>query len=260
MLLGYVSTPLDASSWYQHHLPNPYDVTDYRLLYGFWFTPPVAYVFFPFTLLPWPAFCALLTALEFTALGYLLGRWAFLGLLVPPIWWEIMAGNVALFMAVAVVVGMRRPGAWAAPLLLKVTPGIGLVWFALRREWHSLGLAMATTAVIAGASLVVAPHLWFEWLSRMIANFGDNGPGYFVVPLALVPRLAIALLVLVWGARTDRQWTVAVAATLGTPVLWFNALALLAAVPCLMPGRPAPWGGRRATRLRRPDAPRGAGA
>lgn len=35
---------------------------------------------------------------------------------------------------------------------------------------------------------------------------------------------------MVWGARTDRRWTVIVAATLALPVLWIAGLAMLIGV------------------------------
>jgi len=33
----------------------------------------------------------------------------------------------------------------------------------------------------------------------------------------------------IWGARTDRQWTVPVAASLALPVLWFAGLSVMVA-------------------------------
>ena len=43
---------------------------------------------------------------------------------------------------------MRHPAAWAFPLLTKVTTGVGVLWFAFRRDWRSLGIAIGATAVI----------------------------------------------------------------------------------------------------------------
>ena len=47
--------------------------------------------------------------------------------------------------------------------------------------------------------------------------------------VALV-RLPLAVVLVVWGARTDRRWTVVVSAMLALPVLWFAAPALLIGV------------------------------
>ena len=63
------------------------------------------------------------------------------GLLFPFTAMEVAGGNVSLLLAVAIVVGFRWPAAWALVLLTKITPGIGLLWFAVRREWRSLAWA-----------------------------------------------------------------------------------------------------------------------
>ena len=43
-------------------------------------------------------------------------------------------------------------------------------------------------------------------------------------------RLPIAVAVVVWGARTDRRWTVPVACMLALPALWYGGLTMLLAV------------------------------
>jgi hypothetical protein len=246
---GLAAGPSDSRSWYDYHLPAPYQVTDYGLGYGLWFTPPIAFALYPLTLLPWPLFAACWAALQFGALGYLLRRWAFLGILFPPVWWELMAGNVALFMAVAIVIGMRRPAAWALVILLKLTPAVGLLWFVIRREWRSVATALGAAGGIAAITFVFAPGLWRDWWSVIGLNAAASGPGYFTIPIPLTIRLLLAVALITWGAPRDRKWTVAVGAALGTPVLWFNALAILAAVPRLVsPAFGAPRPIRRLTR------------
>jgi hypothetical protein len=42
-------------------------------------------------------------------------------------------------------------------------------------------------------------------------------------------RLPVALGIVVWGARSDRRWTVPVAVTLAQPVLWPTSFAICAA-------------------------------
>ena len=66
------------------------------------------------------------------------------------------------------------PALWAFPLLTKVTPGVGLVWFAVRREWRTLAAVLAITAVAVGASVAIAPVAWSEWLSFLL---GERAPG-----------------------------------------------------------------------------------
>ena len=46
-------------------------------------------------------------------------------------------GNIHLLLGAVIVAGFRWPWLWALPLLTKVTPGVGLLWFALRREWRT---------------------------------------------------------------------------------------------------------------------------
>ncbi len=45
-------------------------------------------------------------------------------------------------MAAAIALGFRYPATWAFVLLAKVTPGIGLLWFLVRREWRNLAIAL----------------------------------------------------------------------------------------------------------------------
>ena len=63
---------------------------------------------------------------------------------------------------VAIVLGFRWPFTWAFVLLTKVTPGVGLLWFAVRREWRSLAIALGDgandLAMIERAGLGIAYH------------------------------------------------------------------------------------------------------
>jgi hypothetical protein len=228
--LGLVDAASDAKGWWMLPLPDPYLIHDYNALRGFWFTPPIAAVFYAFTLLPLTVFLAVWTGLQFLALGLMVGRWSALALLVPIIWWEISSGNIALFLGLAVWIGFRYPAAWSFVLLTKITPGIGLLWFVVRGEWRNLGIALGATALIAAVSYVVAPGLWTEWFDRLTSNVGKEGPGFFTIPIPLGARLVLAAIIVIWGARTNRRWTVVVATTFGAPTLWYNALATLAAV------------------------------
>ncbi len=140
--------------------------------------------------------------------------------LALPVSQDVLIGNVHVLLAAAIVLAFRWPGAWAFPLLTKVTPGVGLLWLLVRREWRSFAIALATTAVVAAASFAVAPQLWFDWFA-LLRHDGGSGGQY------LVPRLAIAAIVVIWGARTDRRWTVPLAAMLALPVVWMDSFAML---------------------------------
>jgi hypothetical protein len=43
----------------------------------------------------------------------------------------------------------------------------------------------------------------------------------------------VAIAVVVWGARTNRRWTVPVAGMLALPALWYGSLTMLLAVIAL---------------------------
>jgi hypothetical protein len=198
------------------------------------YSPAFAQVIAPLVAVPWPLFCAAWTALLCVVYWRLVGRLALPLLLFIPIPFEIVSGNVHLLIALAVVLGFRYPAAWALPLLTKVTPGVGLLWFAVRREWRSLALALGATAVVSAGSLALAPDAWREWIALLVRDAGAplDTPGWYA-PIPLLVRLPVAAVVVVWGALTDRRWTVPVAVTLSLPILWLNSLAILAALPAL---------------------------
>ena len=173
------------------------------------------------------------------------GRRALIVLAFPPVIIELYHGNVNLLIAAAVVLGFRHPWTWSLVLLTKPTCGVGLLWFAVRREWRQLGIALAVTGAIVGVTLLVAPAMWSEWVSFLLVNASGTPAGAWV-PVPLWIRLPAAAALVVWGARSDRAWTVPVAATIALPVLWFAGLAILAALvrPLDVPERRGPDGAR----------------
>ena len=227
-------TGQDARCYYQATLADPY-------LHSAW-NDPIAYVYSPaflqlvtpLTQLPWQAFMAVWTALLIAAARFLTGpRLLAAGLLFPFTAMEIAGGNVSLLLAVAIVIGFRWPAAWALVLLTKITPGIGLLWFAVRREWRHLAIALAATAAIVAVSFVMLPQQWRDWVDVIVGNAGKGGT-WASVPVPLWIRLPVAVAVVVWGARTDRAWAVPVAAMLALPALWYGGISmLLAAIPLL---------------------------
>jgi len=136
-------------------------------------------------------------------------------------------------LAAAIALGFRYPAAWAFILLTKVTPGIGLLWFAVRREWRPLGIALGATAGLTAVSLVVDGRLWEMWLNGAILRVAQEGVGQPTLPIPLTLRLPAAALLVAWGGLTDRRWTVPAAAAMALPVPWFSGLAILAALPAL---------------------------
>jgi hypothetical protein len=149
---------------------------------------------------------------------------------------ELAGGNIELLLAVAIVLGFRWPATWAFVLLTKVTPGVGLLWFVVRREWRSLAIVLGATAAIAAVSIVLAPAAWAQWPSVLAGIAGRSGT-WAAVPIPLVVRLPFAVALVVWGARTNRRWTVPVASMLALPALWYGGFSMLLAVLPLLPAR-----------------------
>jgi glycosyl transferase family 87 len=215
------------------------------------YSPAIAQLIAPLTALPWLVFLAILTTANLAALWYLLGPWAFPALLVPVVSIELLMANINLIIAAAIVAGFRRPWTWSLVLLTKVTPGIGLLWFAVRREWRSLAIALAATGCVVAISAVIAPHLWAEWFGWLFKYAGrppltEAEGGWYTQPFAVprAVRFAIAAAIVVFGALTNRPQNVPIAAVIGQPDVWGFTIAL-GAVPLI------DWSGWRARLARR---------
>jgi hypothetical protein len=227
-------TGQDARCYYQATLADPYLHSEWNDPIAYVYSPAFLQLVTPLTQLPWQAFMAVWTALLLAAVRFLTGpRLLAAGLLFPFTAMEVAGGNVSLLLAVAIVIGFRWPWAWSLVLLTKITPGIGLLWFAVRREWLHLAIALGATAAVVAVSFVMLPQQWRDWVDVVFANAGKGGT-WASVPIPLWIRLPIAVAVVVWGARTDRAWTVPVAAMLALPALWYGGISmLLAAIPLL---------------------------
>jgi hypothetical protein len=255
VVVSYVGRSLgyDAFSYWSIDLDDLYGRTMFSnfALGAFRYAPPIAFLFAPLGLLPWWLFLWLWLWLMVAIVVWLGRHWALVLLALPPVALELYHGNVHLLMAAAIALGFRHPWAWSFVVLTKVTPGIGLLWFAVRREWRALAIAVGATALASLAAFVVAPHYWTEWITATLSNIGL--PQHFSIPPPLPVRLPLAALLIIWGARTDRPWTVPLGATLALPIVWVHGLTVaLAAVPFLLLGdraaqQPA-W--RAATRAR----------
>jgi hypothetical protein len=202
---------------------------------AFLYSPAFAQLIWPLTHFPWPVFVALWIVLVSATFAWLLiplgWRWgvpAFC-LCVP----EIAVGNVYAFLAAAAVLGMRWPSLWAFPILTKVTPGLGPLWFAFRREWRQLAWAVGGTLALTVVSLSFAPSAWSNWAAFLWSSSGGGG-------LWLPMRIVAAVTLTIVGARLDKAWLLPVAMLLACPVVaGVSALSILAAMPRLWPKRVA---------------------
>ena len=229
--------PVDAWCYYRVAPGAPYWQADYAFVYS----PAAAQAMIPFQVLSFEVFVGLVRAAELAAAFALAGPLLPLVVLWPPFASEVNAANINLLIVAVAVWGLRWPALWSLVLLTKVTPGIGLVWFAVRREWRNLAITFGVTVAIVVASFAYAPGLWFEW-PRYLASLPPSDG----VPLWA--RILAAAALVAWGARTDRPWTVVVAVALAMPRLHFMTPAMLVGLlyyvrPHLtwrIPPRPAP--------------------
>ncbi len=230
----------DAHVYWSANLAHPY-VSGLAGAAGapgaYLYSPAFRQVLEPLVLLPWPVFHALWMAGLIVLVLWLTGPLAFLVLLNPIMLIELEAGNVRVLLATAIVLGFRYPATWAFVLLTKVTPGVGLLWFLVRREWRSVAIVLLATMAVSGVSFVLAPGLWVEWIQSLVRNASIPASDYsggILGPLML--RGPVAVLIVTWGALTGRRWTVLVAATLALPLLAYINLSLLVAlVPLALP-------------------------
>ena len=178
-------------------------------------------------------------------------RWTPLAIILPPVLGELIIGNVHLLYAAAIVLSFRWPWTWALMLLTKVTPGIGILWFAVRREWRNLAISIGVTGAIVLVSFVYAPYLWFDWVNTLAKS--AQAPPLPIQPNALFPiplliRLPIAAAIVVWGARGDHRWTLPVAVVIASPVIWTAGLSTLIAIFAFWKLSPTAWFASRAAK------------
>ncbi|MDQ1719284.1 MAG: hypothetical protein QOE89_3237 [Pseudonocardiales bacterium] len=199
------------------------------------YSPAFAQAIRPVTYLGWPVFAVMWSALLTVVLAWLL---------LPLRWWaiplwlaglpEIISGNVFVLLAAVAALGLRHKWVWAFAALTKITPCLGPVWFAVRREWRHLGISLVVTGAIAVLSLAVAPHLWAEWIRFLCTQANKSGHtlGAEIWP-PVSYRLPLAILLVAWGAKTNRPWVLPVGMVLASPVIWLGTFTMLAALPRL---------------------------
>jgi hypothetical protein len=225
------TVPCDAYSfWGADSTPYTWETNlEYR------YSPAFLWVIYPFQPLPFEFFLAVWTAAHIAALIWLRAGWF---LIVPGLNDDVLRGNISTFLAMFAVLAIERSAAWWTPALLtKITPAVGLVWHAVRREWRSLARCALVTGAIVGAGVLIAPDLWRAWVTTLLNGDSTYEIGHPLGPLWL--RVGIGAIVVAFGARTSRAWLVPVAMFLAVPGLWAFNWALLAGIPRLIGHRPA---------------------
>jgi len=183
-MFGLTQTGVDAHTYWSSDPLHPYSATAPAAADAYFYSPAFTQILWPIHALPWEWFIAGWTLLLIAAIVWQAGLWTAFVLMLVPVFVDLTVGNIHLLLAAAILLGFRWPWTWSFVLLTKITPGIGLLWFAVRREWRSLGIALAATAIVAGVSFAIAPSLWWEWVDVLHAASGAPSPA-FVVPIAL---------------------------------------------------------------------------
>lgn len=220
------TVPCDAYSyWAVDSTPYTWETNlEYR------YSPAFLWIIRPFQAFPFELFLGVWTGLHVAALIWLRAGWF---LIVPALNEDVLRGNISTFLAVAAVLAIQRSAAWWAPALLtKITPGVGLVWHMVRRQWRDVATCVALTAGIVGIGIIVSPDLWSAWLDSLL-----NAPQTYEVGHPLGPvwlRLLVAAAIIGIAARTSRAWLVPLGLYVAVPGLWWFNLGLFAAVPRLL--------------------------
>src|ERR1035437_10244404 len=199
------------------------------------YSPPLAQITTILHPIGWQVFIVVWTTLLWAALAYMLGRWAWLFVVLGiaalafglpyeagDVLGHALNGNVQLFIAAGLVFALRgNVLGWLPGLLTKVVSGIGLGWYVLRGEWRPLVLSLATAAAAAAFSFIFSPNQWLQWVDWTIKNAGTPSP-IVLEPIPFSVRLPMSLAILIWGARTNRAWVVPIAVGWGTPALYLG--------------------------------------
>ena len=226
---------IDTRAYWQVDLAHPYAHSGIGGISSFLYSPAFAQVLAPFGALPFSVFFGLWTVASLVILGWLIRPWPWIvGILALPIIYELCVGNLNFVVAAAIVLSFRAPPLWALPVLTKITIGVGVLWFPVRREWRSLALALGSIALIVAFSFALAPTAWVDWIAFLTTS-SDRSQ-------ALPARLALAIVLVAFGAVTGRRWLVPIAVWLAQPNIIINSwVILLATIRLRAPIAPAPF-------------------
>ena len=213
--------------------------------YAYWYPPIVAQVLAPVALvLPSLWFTAAWTLLLLGCLLWLADRQVLVALAMvafPPVAVEFWFRNVHLVLAVLLVLGIRRSGSmFSAGAGIKLSPGLGLVWLAIKGRWRATFMAAVVGFVILVVSVALSPGAWADWIG--IATGRGPGDVASFIPLPFWVRALSGLAVAAIGARARQPWDgvlLVIGVTIALPTLWMTALSTLAAVVPLLRRRPS---------------------
>ncbi|HXG26493.1 MAG TPA: glycosyltransferase 87 family protein [Candidatus Binatia bacterium] len=272
ILTQTLGLPVDMRWYWEADPSNLYPHPELLQQNGYNYSPAFELVVGWGRLVPFEVFVAIWRAILCLALLWLAGPAAAFVLFLVPVASEINAGNIQLLLAAAIVLafrggddearrdgrdardgpfGRRRrrwwEGSWwpatsSFVLLTKVTPGVGLLWFALRRQWRALGVAVGVTAVIAAVTFAIWPERWFGWFALMTAGSPPPVPPF---NLPFWPRFVAAVVIVVLAAWRGWRWPVVVAGCLALPAFYTISPSMLVGVLPFARAATGRWAERR---------------
>jgi hypothetical protein len=203
--------------------------------YAYHYTPPLAQLLAPLTLVLGPiAYVIGYRALEILSVWYLAGR-AMLPMLALiaflPVGVELRFENIHLLMAVAVVLALARwPLLFAIAAIVKVSPGLGIVYLILRRRYRDAAITVGVGIAICIASYLLNASLWRDFVASIGDRAGITGNSLIPVPY-IVRAVAGLVLTAVGGVVGGRRGELLLVAgiTAANPNLALNGFAVLAA-------------------------------
>ena len=218
--------------FYAYWSVNPSDPYAVKEGFGaFHYAPPLVWLVGPLKVVPWPLAYWLWFGVLMLVLVWLARDWALAWMAFPPVASELFHGNIHLLIAAALALSLRRPVAYWFLALSKVSPGVTVLWYLVRREWRSLAVAVGGAGLVVAVAFLISPTPWFAWLTH-ISSEANHAPNLIEIPLAA--RLPFAALLVVYAARTNRTWILAPAVVLSLPLLWFHGLSVLVAITPLV--------------------------
>lgn len=217
--------------------------------YAYLYPPPLAQALVPIAaVVPSWLFSAGWIVLMGVALWWLAGRDVIRALALVaflPVAVEFWFRNVHLFLAVLVVLGLRRwAGAFAVGAAIKIAPGLGIPYLALRGRWRPAVASAFVGLGILAVSVLLSPGAWAQYVDFLRTVDPGQQSAFIAIPFPV--RAVAAGILVVIASRLD-EWrgdiVLVGAITLALPSLWFTGLSLLiAAVPIIRarpPGAPS---------------------
>ena len=137
--------------------------------YAYLYPPPLAQALVPVAaVVPSWLFSVGWIVLMGVALWWLAGRDVVRALALVaflPVAVEFWFRNVHLFLAVLVVLGLRRwAGAFAVGAAIKIAPGLGIPYLALRGRWRPAAASALVGLGILAVSVVLSPDAWAQYV------------------------------------------------------------------------------------------------